>query len=242
MEKKVAIITGASQGIGKATALKLDREGLTCILVARDIKKLKETSKLFSRRAMIFPADVSKKNQIQSLVNKVWKRYRRIDILINNAGVSLKRGSLEDTSEKEFNTLVNTNLRGIFNCTQSVIGQMKIQRSGQIINTASILVKKPVANRGIYIATKFAVAGFSAGLFEEVKGFNIKIATVYPGLVANENFLDHPEIVRQRYGDVAINSALKPEDIAHAIWMIVSQGENSNISEVVVDNFELKRR
>lgn len=237
----MAIITGASQGVGKATALKLDREGLSCVLVARDIKKLKETAKLLSGRTMIFSADVSKKNQIQRLVSQVLKRHRQIDILVNNAGISLKK-SLENTNENEFDMLVNTNLRGVFNCTQAVFGQMKIQRSGQIINIASILVKKQLVNRSIYIATKFAVAGFGAALSAEARKFNIKIATIYPGLVANERYLNQPVEVRQKYGNVDINSALKPEDVAHAIWMIITQSENSNITEVIVDNLELKWR
>lgn len=236
MKNKIAIITGASQGIGKATAIKLDKEGLFCILVARDAKKLKETAKLLSGRAMIFPADVSNRRQIEALVAKILKKFHRIDILINNAGVALKK-EIEDIREEEFNQLVNTNLRGTFNCSQAVIKQMKVQKSGQIINISALIAKKPVAGRSVHSATKSAVAGFGACLFEEVRKFGIKMATVYPGLVANERLLSQGEEAYRKFGNIDL--ALKPEDIAHAIWMIISQGKNSNISEVIVDNFQL---
>jgi NADP-dependent 3-hydroxy acid dehydrogenase YdfG len=233
--RKIAIITGAGRGIGKAISLKLDREGFFTIRVDRMPKNLKTASKEFNKRAMSVLADVSREQDVVLMIKKVVKKFNRIDVLVNNAGLSAA-GPINQMTKKDFNQTINVNLGGAFYCMRECINQMKKQpQGGQIINIGSIAAKMPFfyPNRSIHCASKAAVASLAASIQTEMilEKKNIKIATIHPGPVLTDWLLK-----RKNHGSDEIKEiALKPEDVAHVVWMIANQGKNSNISEVLIE-------
>ena len=236
--KKVAIITGSSRGIGKAIALKLDKKGFIVVLVSRSYKNLKEALKGFSSNALIIEADVSKEKDVILMFEKVIKKFKRIDVLINNAVFSVFK-KIEETDKNDFDKMIGTNIGGLFYCTKEYIKQVKKQSSkGQIINMGSIVSKAPFifGQRTLYCSMKSAISGFSSALQAEIKGNNgnIKVATIYPGIV----FTEWTVSSRNRNYDDLKRNALKTKDIVHIILMILKQGKNSNITEVVVHSFK----
>lgn len=234
-QKKVAIVTGASRGIGKAIALKLDREGFITVLVSRHSENLKTALKDFKKNAVAIPADVSKEKEVVAMVGEVIKKFGRIDVLINNAGFSaFKR--INQLTKEDFDQTINTNLGGAFYCLRECISQMKKQpQGGQIINISSIAAKAPFLypGRSLHCASKAAIGNLANSIQAEMisERRNIKIATIYPGVVFTEWFFKR----KTRDLDEVKKNALKPEDIAHVVWMIVSQGRNSNITEVLIE-------
>lgn len=231
-KNKVAIITGASRGIGEAIALKLDKGGFITVLVGRNKKNLKTAQKDFSKKAIVIPADVSKENEVIAIVRRVVKKFGRIDVLINCAGWSAA-GKIEELSENDFERTVNSNLGGVFYCSREVIKQMKTQsQGGQIINISSMAAKMPLSfpKRSLHCAIKAAIGVFAQNIQEEVKNYSIKIATIYPNFVLTDSLLRRgtrdPEELRKY--------APMPEDVGWLVLMIVNQGEKSNISEVII--------
>jgi len=244
-KRRVAIITGASRGIGKAIALKLDKNGFIPILVSRSRGDLKKALKDFGKKAVAIPTDVSREKEIVKMAQKVVKEFGRVDVLINNVGItevgilgvgSPERRGCDQLTKEDFDQMVNTNLGGTFFCMRECIKQMKKQkRGGQIININSIVAKnlfpfKNFKRRSLYIATKAALSHLATAVQTETEEFGIKISTIYPGLVFTEGEASKGifDIEKLR------KFALRPADIAHIVWMILEQGESSNITEVVV--------
>lgn len=230
--QKVTIITGASRGIGKAIALKLDKEDFTTVLVSRSQRNLKAALKYFKNNAVAIRADVSKEGEVVSMVGKVIKKFGRIDVLVNNAGLSIFR-PVEQITKENFEAMVNVNLGGVFYCSREVIKQMKKQPAGgQIINISSIAAKTPAlfSKRNLHCMVKAGIGALAESLQAELRNSGVKIVTIYPGLVSTELLTE----LRSRDPAVLQNYALKPEDIAHVVWMIINQGKNSNITEVAI--------
>jgi len=233
-QKRVAIITGASRGIGKAIALKLDKERFAVVLVSRSKQNLRAALKDFSKGTIAIVADVSKEKEVISMTGKTVKKFGRIDVLINNAGAFLFK-KINEMTKKDFNQMVGTNFAGVFYSMRECIKQMKKQPDGgQIINISSLATKVsfPYPSRSLYCGTKAAVGEFASSVQTELMSDKnkIKIATIYPGLVFTDRVIErkirHPKEVRKH--------ALKSRDIAHVISMIINQDKNSNITEVVI--------
>ena len=238
-KQKVAIITGASRGIGKAIAFKLDKEGFAVVLVSRNQKNLKSTLKGFSKKAIAIPVDVSKEGEVVSMIGKVIKKFGRIDVLVNNAGISIFK-TIDQFEKEDFEVMVNVNLGGVFYCSREVIKQMKKQSwGGQIINISSMAAKYFFSSspRSLHCMVKAGVAALAGSLQPELRNYNIKIATIYPGVV----FTDLVTELGRRDPVELQKFALKPEDIAHVAWMIINQKKNSNIIEVVIQSHFLPK-
>jgi len=232
-KSKVAIITGASRGIGKAIALKLDKEGFVVVLVSRSQKNLKSALKGFSKRAVAIPTDVSKEKDIISMVKKIIYKFGRVDVLINNAGWS-SRKKIGQISKEDLERVIGTNLAGTFYCTRECLKQMEKQpEGGQIINISSIAAKIPsfFPLRSLHCATKAAIGSFAVNIQKEMDmdKKNIKIATIYPGSVFSE-WAAKRRINPKEFKKHALNA----EDVAYVVWMIINQGKNSNITEVTI--------
>lgn len=233
-QRKIAIITGARRGIGKAVALKLDKKGFVAVLVGRDKQKLKTALGDFSKRAIAIPADVSKEKEVVQMIKKIIKKFGRIDVLVNCAGSHVFK-KLEDTSKKDFEETIGNNLASVFYCMRECIKQMKKQpQGGQIINIGSISSKIAFERPSIsvYCAAKAGVEALAESVQAEIikaKG-NVKIATIHPDLVLTEATIE----TKRRNLAALRQFALKPEDIAYLVWMIINQGKNSNITEVTV--------
>lgn len=223
---RVAVVTGAGRGIGRAIAVELGQLGAKVVLAARSRTELEETAAAIGARASVFPVDVRKKDQLQALFEHVSANIGPVDVLVNAAGLGIF-GPVVDFTDDDFETLIETNLRGIFFCCRSVLPSMIERRTGHIVNIASIAGKVGSANRAVYCASKFAVAGFTESLAEEVREHGIRASVICPG---STDTRFSPEGKRGKSRE----RMLRPEDIAHAVRMIVTQAPNSFISEIVM--------
>jgi NADP-dependent 3-hydroxy acid dehydrogenase YdfG len=183
---RVAIITGASSGVGYEAARLLAREGAVVVGAARRRDKLEWlVGEIASEggQALAIPTDVTDPGQVARLVDSAYNLLGRIDILINSAGVVHKVAPLEQFSDDEFRLVVETNLHGSFYTARAVIPHMKRQRSGTIINIGSRVGKVGVANIAPFCAAKFGLAGLGQALGAELRPYNIYVTTIFPGMI-----------------------------------------------------------
>ena len=226
--KKVALVTGASRGIGKAIALALSQLGYHLGLIATDEKKLLQTKEeIFSqsgRESFIFPLDVSDEKKVDSAVLSLLEKEGRIDILVNAAGIA--RHGTSELSHQSLRDQLNVNLVGAFNCIHAVAPAMKQQKSGYIFNIASRAGKVGIATVGGYSASKFALMGLNESLYNELTAFGIKVTALCPGYVNT---------------DMAARASIPPEkripveDIVKTIEFLLSLSPNSCVRDVSID-------
>lgn len=186
LQGRVAIITGASSGVGYETARVLAREGAVIAAAARRRDKLEWLVGEIAGeggRALAFPTDVTNSAHVNRLVDGVFNLFGRVDILINSAGVMLKVAPLEQFSDADFRAVIETNVHGSFYTARAAIPYMKRQRSGQIINIGSRLGRVGVANTAPFCAAKFALDGMSQALSKELRPHHISVTTLTLGMV-----------------------------------------------------------
>ena len=220
IENQIAVVTGAGRGIGRAIAIELGDLGARLVLVARNRAELEDTSQRIGKNASVVPADVRKKDQLQRVFDSP------VDILVNAAGLGIF-GPVTDFKDEDFETLIETNLRGIFFACRFVLPSMIERKRGHIVNIASIAGKVGSANRAVYCASKFGVVGFTESLAEEVRQHGIRVSLICPGSTDTQfGSSDAHAKARARM--------LRPEDVAHAVRTIVTQEPNSFISEIIM--------
>lgn len=186
LQGRVAVITGASSGVGYETARLLAREGALVAAAARRRDKLEWLVGEIAGeggQALAIPTDVTSSAQVARLVDSAFNLFGRIDILVNAAGVIMKIAPLEQFSDQEFRTVVDTNLTGAFYTSRAAIPHMKRQRSGTIVNISSRVGKLGVANIAPFCAAKFALSGLSQALGHELRPSNIYVTTIFPGMI-----------------------------------------------------------
>ena len=184
MNKKVVLITGASSGIGKATALKLIDEGYMVYAAARNIKNMQD---ILQKGGKIFSLDVTKEDQVKAFVDYVLDKETRIDVLFNNAGFGLY-GAVEDVSMQDAKYQFDVNLFGLASMTKAVLPIMRNQKAGLIINTSGMAGRVYTPFGSWYHASKYALEGFSDCLRLEVESFGIKVVLLEPGMIATNFF------------------------------------------------------
>jgi NADP-dependent 3-hydroxy acid dehydrogenase YdfG len=227
LQGKVALITGASRGIGFSIAESLARLGAKVAICGRDPKRLDEAAdKLSAQNATVFAttADVTRAGEIASLVQDTEKNLGPIGIVVNNAGVGYF-GPLQDANEANWDLVLDTNLKSVFLVTKAVAAGMIERRSGHIINIASLAGKNAFKNGALYCASKWGLMGFTECAAEDLRGFGIRVSAICPGTV-------HTDFSPHRGKDT--QKMLQPEDIAHAVEMIVTQAPQSFISEILL--------
>lgn len=242
---KVAIVTGASSGIGEATALALADVGATVAIAARRSDRLEALAKRIldqGGEVLSITADVSDEAQVKAMVQKTHAEYGRVDILVNNAGVMLL-GMIDGANTEDWRRMININVLGLMYATHAVLPIMKAQGAGHIVNISSVAGRFANAGTGVYNATKWAVGAFSESLRKEVYQNNIRVTIIEPGLVATElpQHITDPsakERARQFYGSV---KALESEDIAAAIAYAVTQPSHVNVNEILIRPTEQER-
>lgn len=227
IEGKVAVVTGAGRGIGRAIALELAGMGAKVALVARNATELEQTARDAGRNSRIITADVRRKDDVHRLLDEASSTLGPVDILVNAAGVGVF-GRVTDFSDADYDAILDTNLRGIFMACRYVLPSMITRGQGDIINIASIAGKVGSPTRAVYCASKFGVVGFSQSLAEEVRQHGIRVSVVCPGST-DTSFSSDPH----REGKVR-GKMLSPSDVAHAIRMLVTQEPNSFISEIIL--------
>jgi NADP-dependent 3-hydroxy acid dehydrogenase YdfG len=224
---KIAVVTGAGRGIGRAIAVELGRMGAKVALAARGAAGLEETARMIGDAASVIPTDVRKREDVHRLLEQVSSSLGPVDILVNSAGVGVF-GLVTDFADEDYDAILDTNLRGIFLACRYVLPSMISRRRGDIVNIASIAGKVGTAKRAVYCASKFGVIGFSQALAEEVREHGIRVSVVCPGST-DSSFSQDPN----REGKVR-SKMLSPYDVAHAVLAIVTQEPNSFISEIVL--------
>ena len=222
---KVALITGASRGIGKATAEKFARNGYNLALVSRSkesLEKVKEELGETGSEILIFPADVSDFERAQEIVKEVHDHFGRIDVLVNNAGTTLDKFLLR-TSESDWDTIININLKSVFNYSKAVSRIMLKQKHGVIVNVSSVVGLIGNAGQASYAASKSGIIGFTKSLAKELGSRNIRVVAVAPGFIETALTESLPQEVKRAYLEqIALRRFGKPEDVANLIYFLAS--------------------
>ncbi|HLG77967.1 MAG TPA: SDR family NAD(P)-dependent oxidoreductase [Ktedonobacteraceae bacterium] len=238
LQGKVALVTGASSGIGEATAAALAAEGAQVALLARRqdrLEALVERIAAQGGKALPFVADVTDEQQVKECVRRVQAELGRLDILVNNAGVMLL-GQIDGANTDDWRRMVDINVMGLLYATHAVLPLMKQQNSGHIVNVSSVAGRTARAGSGVYNATKWGVVAFSEALRQEVYKQNIRVTAIEPGAVATE-LPDHitDEAARQNLGTWLQGlTPLKSEDIADAILYAVTRPQYVSINEILI--------
>ena len=221
---KIALVTGAGTGVGRAASLALMNSGFTVVLAGRRMEMLEETKKLGDNvgKSLCVSADMTSPASIAALFDKVKETYGRLDVLFNNAGMTVKRASIEDVDIDEWKRVVDTNLTGPLLCTREAFRIMKAQGGGRIINISSVAGYLPIPENGAYGTSKFALNGFSQILNEEGKHHGVRVTIVDVGATMTD-------MSRDRFDPADM---LRPEDIAESVLDAARRPLHVRIDEV----------
>ena len=233
MSKELIVITGASSGIGKATAIKLSEQGYSLLLLARRVHLLEE---LNLPNTMVAEVDVTDIEEFKAAIEKAEASYGPVGGLINNAGVMLL-GDVEVQDPAEWQTMVDVNIMGVLNGVQCVLSAMKSRKHGTIVNVSSVAGRKSFPSHAAYCATKFGVHALSETVREEVADHNVRVVVIAPGAVETE-LLSHTtsDAIKANYENwkTDMGGVLCAEDIANAISYAYNQPEGVCIREIVI--------
>ncbi len=228
LKQKVAVITGASKGIGKATAELLAAQGMHVVTVARSKELLhaqaEELQKKYDVTVLPIAADVSTEEGAKRVYQSVTQRFQSVDILINNAGVG-KYGSLDAVSAEDYDWIFNTNMRSSFLCTKMFLPDMKKQKQGWIIFVGSVAGLRGLPHEAVYCASKFAQYGFAQALDYEVRKLGIKVSYIAPGGVHTEFAIG----TGRSHDDPIMQNMMDAEDVAETILFTLRQTEKARL-------------
>ena len=227
--KKIALITGASRGIGKACSKGLAGLGYHCILISRNeeqLENLAEEIKSAGGESSVFAVDLADEKALLEVLQKIKKYYSRIDVLVNNAGMFIS-GNLQLDSN-QFRQQLELNLTANFNILKELVPLMKEQKSGYIFNISSRAGKVGFANSGAYSASKFGLVGLSDSLFRELAEYGISVTVICPAYVATE-------MAREAGSTHADDEMIQPEDIFLTIDYLLKLAPNTRIREIVIE-------
>ena len=238
IKDKVAIITGASSGIGRATTLALSKAGAKVAIGARRTDRLKELENEIKQNGgevISQKLDVTIKSECDSFADAALQKWGSIDILINNAGL-MPLSFVKNLKIDEWEQMIDVNIKGVLDCTAAVISHMREKKSGHIVNISSVAGRIVFPAGSVYCATKHAVAAFSEGIRQELSvRSNIRVTCIEPGVVAteltntitDESLLGFVENAKKM-------EALKAEDIANAILYAVESPNHVNVNEILI--------
>ncbi|HET6808258.1 MAG TPA: SDR family oxidoreductase [Nitrososphaera sp.] len=238
IKDKVAIVTGASSGIGYATALALSRAGAKVAAGARRTDRLESLqSEIIKNGGEVFvqKLDVTMKSECDAFTDAVMKKWGTIDILVNNAGLQ-PLSFFKNLKVEEWDKMIDVNIRGVLYCTAAVITHMVNKKSGHIVNISSIAGRIVYPAGSVYCATKHAITAFSEGLRQEFsQRSNIRITCIEPGVVATELINTITDKALEKYVERTKQmEALQAEDIANAIIFAVQAPNHVNVNEILI--------
>ncbi len=247
LDGKVAWVTGASRGLGKAMATALAEAGADLVLSARTVVDLEGTAsevKRLGRRAVVVQADVTRRPDVEAVVAKAMAEFDRVDILVNNAGVAAVK-SLMETEEADWDRILSTNVRGPYLCTRAVGPHMIARKAGKVINIASVLsfIGEPTVVP--YAASKGAVLQFTRGLAVEWARYNIQVNAICPGYFAttmNEDFLHSDEGQAYIKQWVPMRRAGRPEELGPVVVFLASSASDFMTgAHILIDGGQVAR-
>lgn len=229
-EGKVALVTGASRGIGRAIALALAAEGAdVAVNYAGSEAAAKEVAaeiEAMGRKAFVIQADIASTEASTAMIDAVVKEFGRIDVLVNNAGIT-RDGLLMRMKEEDWDAVITTNLKGVFNCTKAAIKYMMKQKSGNIVNISSIVGVMGNAGQANYCAAKAGVIGFTKATAKEVAARGIRVNAIAPGFIKTDMTSVLPEkVVEAMLAGIPLNRLGETEDIAKAVLFLASSDAN----------------
>lgn len=233
---KVVVITGASSGLGEATARLLSAEGAIVVLGARRADRIQSLAKELTGRggkALAVTTDVTDRDQVKKLVDAAVQAYGRIDVLLNNAGL-MPQSPLERLKIDEWDRMIDVNLKGVLYGIAAALPYMKQQKAGHIINVSSVAGHKVRAGGAVYAATKHAVLALSEGLRQEVKPYNIRTTVISPGAVATElpNSVTEPDVAENMHKFYEA-FAIPADSFARAVAFAISQPDDVDVNEIL---------
>ena len=239
MERKVALITGGSRGIGKAIAKKFAKEGYDIVInyvsESAELGKVKE--EMIENRnvdILFVKADVTNYNGCEEMIKEVINKFGRIDVLVNNAGIT-KDGLLMRMKEEDFDKVIEVNLKGTFNVTKNVIPYMMKQRSGKIVNISSVVGIGGNAGQANYAASKAGIIGFTKSVAKELASRNILANCVAPGFIKTDMTDVLSDAVKENINkQIPLNKMGEAEEVANAVYFLASE-ENTYITGQVLN-------
>jgi len=238
IKDQVVVVTGASSGIGYATAIAIAKAGAKVAVGARRVDKLEQLKKDIEKiggECITVSCDVTKRSDCENLINAAVKKWNKIDILVNNAGL-MPLSFVKNLKIDEWDQMIDVNIKGVMYCTAAAIPHMLAQKSGHIVNISSIAGRVVFPAGSVYCATKFAVWAFSEGLRQELSvRNNIRVTTIEPGIVDTEltntitdksleAFVNHSKTIQ----------SLNAEDIANSILFALQSPAHMNVNEITI--------
>ncbi len=236
---EVALITGASSGIGKACADILAKNGINVIIAARRLERLleleKELTKKYKVEVLPLKLDVTNKEEVFDFLGNLPKDWQDVEILINNAGLSKGLDKLQNGKVENWEIMIDTNIKGLLYVTKAVLPRMIEKNSGTIVNIASIAGHETYPGGNVYCATKAAVLHLSKALRMDVLGTNIRVISIDPGMVETEFSIVRFNGDKERAKNVYENiTPLTADDVAEAVWFAVSRPKHVTIEDLVI--------
>lgn len=228
---KVAVVTGSSSGIGKAIALRFGTEGAKVVVTARRLALCEQAVEQITAKggeAWAIQTDVADEQQVERLITETVTRYGRLDVLVNNAGIIAGGRRLAETSTKDFDAVMNVNLRGTFFCCRAGFNQMQQQGGGTIINMSSVAGVQAWAGTGTYSASKHGIMALTKTLADEGRSHNIKVTAICPGGVADELVDASPE-------EILRSEKIDPFDVAETAVYLATLGKHTVVHQIVID-------
>jgi 3-oxoacyl-[acyl-carrier protein] reductase len=229
LTNQIAVVTGAARGIGEAVALRLARMGAAVLLTARDQPRLAEVKAEIEQqggKAFVLPCDLTDASAVATLGERVQKEHGRCDILVNNAGIGVLRKPLTELPVDEWDTMMQTNLRGPYLMIRALVPLMIAANSGHIINISSLAGKNALPGGAAYSASKWGLNGLTYSVAEELRQYNVRASVIAPGSV-NTHFGDANNTKNR-------NKMIQPDDVAKVVAMLVTQSETSFVSEILL--------
>lgn len=229
LKGKVAVLTGAGGGIGRAAAEKLAKQGIRVVLLGgNNLQKLRDTENIVQQYVdcMVIPGDLTEMSFLERAVNQISDQFGQVDILINNAGAALNC-SFEEVQEEQFDKIMDINVKTPYFLTQKLLPYLKKSDSATIINISSVVGHAGYPYQSAYTASKHALLGFTKSLAREYYKDNIRVHAICPGGV----YTDMVKIARP---DLTDDGMIMPEDIAEIIWFFLSNRGNAVVDEIIV--------
>ena len=227
LKGQVALITGASRGIGKAIATGLAKQGVGLALVSRNVEALADTAQACRESGnpvLTLPCDLGETESIQKLVDQTTSELGGLNILVNNAGVA-PTGPADSGNLEAWDQVIDINLRALMHLTRRALPEIEKASRGAVINIASMAGRRPFGGASAYCASKHGVVGFSHALFEDVRERNIKVCAVCPGFVATEMTSEM---------QLSLEKMIQPDDVAKAVEFVLTYPDNACPIEIQI--------